>query len=689
MEPLLAYLLKSTICISVLYLVFRWTLKKETLFALSRYLLLAILLFSLAIPIIKLPELFPQTIDVKVLPEQRFHAMPNMEDVAVQITTIPTTHQASVSTERSISIKQITTIVYAIGVLALFISLLIALAKIGLLLLNTKVYKRRNYNIALVDGAFSPMSFGKFIIMSKQDYKDHRKEILKHELAHIQFKHTYDLILVELIKLFHWFNPLVYQLRNDLKEIQEFQVDRHLIQSGINSKEYQLLLIKKCVGAERYALANSFNHCQIKNRIVMMNNSNNSKGKSWKVAIFLPIAALMLMAFGNKKGEIPIDESQKEQTTVYNSENKSSNFKLPTESEWRSAAERFKAEITSKEKIWTEADFGRPDASNAVRGFLGRSILINSDFEVVVNGKKNDWDEVSKQIWESMDYNSTTSNLKEGFEKTVIDDKEIMVQKYVVITVFKDISTPKDIYQNFLNFIGNEVTKIRQKYAIEIYKNSYNQLAHNQKNNIDKVVPAIITFHETPILDNGFSTNDRTSVNIEVRAEGIYILPDKNVITLQEMEEKVKEYAKKQNRWMVDVKIAAGLNEDKVSKIKSVLEKYDNLGIRYLDFDPVYITVENMARFSGGDEGVSTWLHQNVKYPEKAITDGISGKVYVSFIVNSKGKVVFPKVIRGLSPELDNEALIVLSKMPNWQPATQNGTPVSVSYTVPIKFTPE
>ena len=68
MESLLAYLLKSTICISVLYLVFRWTLKKETLFALSRYLLLAILLFSLAIPMIKLPELFPQTIDVKVFP---------------------------------------------------------------------------------------------------------------------------------------------------------------------------------------------------------------------------------------------------------------------------------------------------------------------------------------------------------------------------------------------------------------------------------------------------------------------------------------------------------------------------------------------------------------------------------------------------------------------------------------------
>lgn len=82
-------------------------------------------------------------------------------------------------------------------------------------------------------------------------------------MAHIKFRHTCDLLLVELVKLFHWFNPFVYKLRNDLKEIQEFQVDKHLLNTGIDSHKYQLLLIKKCVGTERYTLANSFNHCQM------------------------------------------------------------------------------------------------------------------------------------------------------------------------------------------------------------------------------------------------------------------------------------------------------------------------------------------------------------------------------------------------------------------------------------------
>ena len=128
------------------------------------------------------------------------------------------------------------------------------------------------------------------------------RRILAHEQAHIRLNHFFDLMLLELIKTIHWFNPVVYALIGDLKEIHEFQADQHTLNKGIDATQYQKLIIQKGVGSLRFALANSFNHCQIKKRITMMNKSKNSKAWRWKVATFLPLLALLLMAFG-KPGE--------------------------------------------------------------------------------------------------------------------------------------------------------------------------------------------------------------------------------------------------------------------------------------------------------------------------------------------------------------------------------------------------
>jgi hypothetical protein len=112
-------------------------------------------------------------------------------------------------------------------------------------------------------------------------------------------------VLLELVKIIYWFNPLVYSMDNDLKEIHEFQADEHMLNSGIDATKYQLLIIQKCVGYKQFALANSFNHCQIKNRITMINKSKTNKAWRWKVATFLPLLALLLMAFGKRGESVP------------------------------------------------------------------------------------------------------------------------------------------------------------------------------------------------------------------------------------------------------------------------------------------------------------------------------------------------------------------------------------------------
>jgi len=99
-----------------------------------------------------------------------------------------------------------------------------------------------------------------------------------------------------------------------------------------------------------------------------------------------------------------------------------------------------------------------------------------------------------------------------------------------------------------------------------------------------------------------------------------------------------------------------------------------------------FIQVEEMPEFPGGEAALRDFLVKNITYPEQARKDTIQGKVYVTFVVDAIGKVVEPKVIRGVHPLLDQEALRVTERIPAWKPGKQKGVPVRVSYTLPVMF---
>lgn len=100
--------------------------------------------------------------------------------------------------------------------------------------------------------------------------------------------------------------------------------------------------------------------------------------------------------------------------------------------------------------------------------------------------------------------------------------------------------------------------------------------------------------------------------------------------------------------------------------------------------DEFFKVVEDMPQFTDGN--IFDYLAQHVRYPEEAEKNGIGGMVYVQFVIDTTGKVVEPKVIKSVSPELDAEALRVVSEMPAWKPGMQRGKPVRVSFTVFINF---
>ncbi len=90
--------------------------------------------------------------------------------------------------------------------------------------------------------------------------------------------------------------------------------------------------------------------------------------------------------------------------------------------------------------------------------------------------------------------------------------------------------------------------------------------------------------------------------------------------------------------------------------------------------------------FKGGMEALVKFLSENIKYPEKAKTDNVSGKVYVSFVISKSGKVKDAKVIKSLSSEIDAEALRVINAMPDWTPGTKDGKKADVEMKLPINF---
>ena len=101
----------------------------------------------------------------------------------------------------------------------------------------------------------------------------------------------------------------------------------------------------------------------------------------------------------------------------------------------------------------------------------------------------------------------------------------------------------------------------------------------------------------------------------------------------------------------------------------------------------VFVVVESMPEFPGGQQALFKYLSENVKYPVIAQENGIQGRVICQFVVNKDGSIVDVEVVRsGGDASLDKEAIRVIKSMPKWKPGKQRGKPVRVKYTVPVNF---
>lgn len=104
---------------------------------------------------------------------------------------------------------------------------------------------------------------------------------------------------------------------------------------------------------------------------------------------------------------------------------------------------------------------------------------------------------------------------------------------------------------------------------------------------------------------------------------------------------------------------------------------------------PPFHIIDKMPEFEGGEKALYKFVHDNIIYPELAWDNDIHGTVYVQFVIDEKGKVTNPKLIRGVCPPLDNEALRVVSLIPDFKPGSYYGKPAKVFYTLGVHFSLE
>ena len=144
-------------------------------------------------------------------------------------------------------------------------------------------------------------SWGRYIVISHTDLESN-PAIFTHEKMHIKCRHSIDLMLHSLISMIHWFNPLVWIARMELKMLHEYEADELTLKTGINPTQYQLLLVRKTVDAKQFQMANGFYHSKLKNRIIMINKKKTNRWMRLAYVICIPAIIGAMCCCSQRKG---------------------------------------------------------------------------------------------------------------------------------------------------------------------------------------------------------------------------------------------------------------------------------------------------------------------------------------------------------------------------------------------------
>lgn len=319
------YSIKVAICLVAFYLFYKLLLSRDTFHAFNRATLLLLMLLSLVLPFVSLSIDEPTVVN---------NGMVQVEQLLVAGVTGEDTQPAS------LTLVQVLFMVYMVGVVVSVGREIVSLAGLYKLISGRDhVTTDDGIRIIVIDGDMAPFSWFNNIVISRSDYESGRREILIHEMAHISHHHSLDILLCNVLLIFQWFNPAVWLLRRELRNIHEYEADEAVLASGANAAEYQLLLIRKAVGERLFSMANNLNHNSLKKRITMMLTKRSNPWNRVKVLLTVPVAAVAVVAFATPKAESLSREIEHESDAIVSSVVKSTSDKAALVAQGKTSGE--------------------------------------------------------------------------------------------------------------------------------------------------------------------------------------------------------------------------------------------------------------------------------------------------------------------------------------------------------------
>ena len=298
MQTFLPYLLKAAACLAVFWTFFRVMLSRTTLYRFNRLVLLAGTALAMLLPLCVIT---------------RYREIPVMPELPQVVFAAPAPEVSA----PAFSWQTVAAVLFGAGAVATGLHTLWSLGCVARLVGRGR-RERLTDGVVLVrtSRAVSPFSWGRYIVLPERLEAADEASILLHERAHLRLGHTFDLLWMDAVCLLQWFNPAVWLLRRELREVHEYEADAAVLAAGADARAYQMLLIKEAAGGRWYSVANSFNHSKLKNRITMMLRKRSSRWAGARVLLLLPLVGVALGAFAETRYVISDDKDKKENVTV-------------------------------------------------------------------------------------------------------------------------------------------------------------------------------------------------------------------------------------------------------------------------------------------------------------------------------------------------------------------------------------
>ena len=293
-ELIIGHLLPIAATVGVLWLVYRFLFRNSNRLYFNRFFLLTSMLLALAMPLLGLLSGI-EVPQMATLKQNMFNGM-MLSEVIVTPDGQPVLPEVSVTTDATpsrFSVWQVMGGIYLLGVGVMTLLFLIKLGRLVALIIRSPKQKMAGCTAVFTGKEQGSFSFFRYAFFPNENVDP---DIMRHEMSHIEHHHSWDILFAEVMMILQWFNPFIYLYKKELQSLHEYQADRDVVATGVDKKNYMMLILQQCTAVDFSGMSNNFSLILTKKRIKMITRNEKAKGLWWRLLATLPVLAILMIA---------------------------------------------------------------------------------------------------------------------------------------------------------------------------------------------------------------------------------------------------------------------------------------------------------------------------------------------------------------------------------------------------------